>query len=81
VLGNTHVCQERYVEYILKWFKMENCKSIATPLDINNSKTQNLDQSPLTPKGKKRRHERYNFTIEHSFSILFCLESFPPYCL
>jgi hypothetical protein len=52
---------------------MEICKSIATPLDIN-SKTQNLDQSPLTPK-EKIRHEKYNFNIEHSF------ESFPPYCL
>jgi hypothetical protein len=69
VSGNTHVCQERYIEYVLKWFNMENCKSIANPLDIN-SKTQNLDQSPLTPK-EERRHEKYNFNIEHSFSILF----------
>jgi hypothetical protein len=54
---------------------MENCKSIATPFDLN-SKTQNLDQSPLTPKGKKR-HEKYNFNIEHSFSILFLSRVFP----
>jgi hypothetical protein len=48
-LGDMHICQERYVEYILKWFNKENCKSIATHFNVNN-KFWNLDQSPLPPK-------------------------------
>jgi len=33
---NPYICQKKYIQYISKWFNMENYKSIITHVNSNN---------------------------------------------